>query len=89
MEARAVDVKVVEPAAAHETTEVRSTVVAPRADPQPARPSGRRPSRAVARPIALNRDDEYRFIRADLNRLLITASALLLVMVVLLFVVDR
>ena len=55
----------------------------------PTRTITRRQPRPVARPIALNRADEYRFIRADLNRLLVTASALLLVMLALLVVVER
>ncbi len=88
MEARAA-VKVVEPVVADDAPAVRPAIVASRPEAPPARPSGRRPSRAVARPIALNRADEYRFIRADLNRLLITASALLLLMLALLFVVGR
>jgi hypothetical protein len=44
--------------------------------------------RAIARPIVLTKEQEYRFIRADLRRLATTAGALFVVMIVLLFVVD-
>jgi len=44
--------------------------------------------RAVARPMVLTKEEEYRFIRADLRRLATTAGALFVVMIVLLFVVD-
>jgi hypothetical protein len=44
--------------------------------------------RPVARPVALTRDEEYRYIRDDLYRLLITAGALVVVMLVLLVVVE-
>lgn len=54
--------------------------------------AGRRPvaaaKRAVARPIMLTKEQEYRFIRSDLRRLATTAGALFVVMIVLLFVVD-
>ena len=45
-------------------------------------------TRAVARPIALTREEEYRFIRSDLNRLLVTAGALLAFMLVLLVMIE-
>lgn len=45
-------------------------------------------ARVVARPVALSRAEEYRYIRADLNRLLITAGGLLVLMIALLFVVE-
>ena len=48
-------------------------------------PSGRR-SRPVARPIALSREDEYRYIRSDLNRLALTAGGLLAMMILLLII---
>ena len=48
-------------------------------------PSGRR-SRPVARPIALSREDEYRYIRSDLNRLALTARGLLAMMILLLII---
>jgi hypothetical protein len=44
--------------------------------------------RAIARPIVLTKEQEYRFIRSDLRRLATTAGALFVVMIVLLFVVD-
>lgn len=44
--------------------------------------------RAVARPLVLTKEQEYRFIRSDLRRLGTTAGALFVVMIVLLFVVD-
>jgi len=52
-----------------------------------ARPTGTR-VRAVARPIALTRQQEYRFIRNDMRRMILTASALILLMIALLFVVE-
>ena len=53
------------------------------------RPSTRARNRAVARPLALTRSEEYRYIRADLQRLLVTAGALLVIMVVLLYIFER
>ena len=44
--------------------------------------------RAVARPIALSRQQEYRFIRSDMRRMILTASALIVLMIVLLFLVE-
>jgi hypothetical protein len=44
--------------------------------------------RAVARPLALTKEQEYRFIRLDLHRLVIIAGSLFVVMIALLFVVD-
>lgn len=44
--------------------------------------------RLEARPLAIPREQEYRFIRADLRRLLATASVLLVVMLLLLLLVD-
>ena len=44
--------------------------------------------RAVARPITLTREQEYRFIRGDMRRLLMTASALVVLMIVLLFLIE-
>jgi len=40
----------------------------------------------VARPIALSREDEYRYIRSDLNRLALTAGGLLAMMILLLII---
>lgn len=45
-------------------------------------------TRAAERPVALTRSEEYRFIRADLHRLLITASLLGALMIALLFVLE-
>jgi hypothetical protein len=56
-----------------------------------ARPADRARGRArpvVARPAALSREEEYRYIRGDLNRLLVTAGALFVLMMVLLVVVE-
>jgi hypothetical protein len=44
--------------------------------------------RPVARVKVLSREDEYAYIRADMRRLIITASILLVVMIVLLFVLE-
>lgn len=44
--------------------------------------------RAAERPTDLTRSQEYRYIRADLRRLLITAAALLVVMLALLVVIE-
>jgi hypothetical protein len=44
--------------------------------------------RTIARPVVLSKVQEYRFIRADLRRLLITAGSLFVLMVALLFVID-
>lgn len=44
--------------------------------------------RVVARPVMLTKDQEYRFIRSDLRRLLMTAGGLFVIMIVLLFIVD-
>jgi len=44
--------------------------------------------REANRPIAIPREQEYRFIRADLRRLVITATALLVFMLLLLALVD-
>lgn len=42
----------------------------------------------VARPVLLTRAQEYAFIRGDMRRLIITASALFVLMVIFLFVFD-
>jgi len=66
-----------------------------RSAPAPAAPSrrrgaGERTRRAVINPAApaVTREQEYAFIRADMRRLLITAGAVVVVMVALLFVVE-
>lgn len=55
--------------------------------------TGRRERRATermtARPFVISREQEYRYIRKDLQRLLITAAALLVVMIVLLVILER
>ncbi len=49
-----------------------------------------RPStvRATARPMVLSREQEYRYIRKDLQRLLVTAGVLLVIMIALLLVLG-
>jgi len=44
--------------------------------------------RAIARPIVLTKEQEYRFIRTDLRRLVITAGSLLVLMLLLLLIVE-
>jgi hypothetical protein len=44
--------------------------------------------RAIARPMVLSKEQEYRFIRTDLRRLILTAGSLFVLMVALLFIVD-
>jgi hypothetical protein len=44
--------------------------------------------RPVARPRVLTRSEEYAYIKADMRRLIITASVLFVVMIILLFVLD-
>ncbi len=50
--------------------------------------SSRLIKKAVAKPVLLTRTEEMRYVRADLKRLAITASALFAVMIVLLFIVE-
>ena len=45
-------------------------------------------TRVVTRPVTLTREEEYRAIRSDLNRLLVTAGSLLAVMLLLLVVIE-
>lgn len=52
------------------------------------RSSTRSHGRPVERPTALTRNQEYRYIRADLRRLLITAAALLAAMLLLLALIE-
>ena len=54
---------------------------------RPRDPASRRP-RPVARATTLTRAEEYGYIRSDLNRLLVTATALLALMIVLLVVLE-
>ena len=51
--------------------------------------SSRLIKRPVAKPVLLTRAQEFRYVRADLRRLAITASSLFAVMIVLLFIVER
>lgn len=46
-------------------------------------------ARVVARPIALSRGEEYRHVRNDLRRLLVTGGSLLAFMLVLLAIIER
>lgn len=50
--------------------------------------AGRGRAVASARPATISRQEEYRYIRQDLRRLLLTAGGLLVVMLVLLAVLD-
>lgn len=54
----------------------------------PTRSRVRAQTRPTARPAALSRAEEYRFIRSDLRRLLITAGTLGVLMLALLLVLD-
>jgi len=87
MERRAAESRVVAPAAA--PSDASATLVDER--PAPAnrvRGTSQPRARAAARPVVLTREQEYRYIRADLNRLLVTAGSLLVVMIVLLFLIE-
>ena len=44
--------------------------------------------RAVARPVVVSREQEYRYIRNDMRRMVLTASGLLVLMIALLFLVE-
>ncbi|MGH2559319.1 MAG: hypothetical protein ACRDJH_09660 [Thermomicrobiales bacterium] len=48
----------------------------------------RRARRPSARAMVMKRDDEYRYIREDMVRLVLTASVLLVLMLTVLFVVE-
>ena len=74
---------------ATETDPGRTGDITAGADVSRVRRSGGERAQAAARPFALSRSEEYRYIRADLRRLLITAGSLLALMLVLLVVVDR
>jgi hypothetical protein len=56
----------------------------------PARRAGssRLIKKQIAKPVLLTKAEEMRYVRADLKRLAITASALFAVMIVLLFIVE-
>ena len=51
--------------------------------------SSRLIKKPVAKPVLLTKAEELRYVRADLKRLAITASALFAVMIVLLFILER
>ena len=51
--------------------------------------SSRLIKKPVAKPVLLTRAQEFRYVRADLKRLAITASSLFAVMIVLLFIIAR
>lgn len=59
---------------------------APRQSPATRRYAARR--RPVPQAFVLTRDQEFAFIRADLRRMLITASTLLVIMLALLFILG-
>jgi hypothetical protein len=44
--------------------------------------------RPIAKPIVLTKEEEYRYIRADLRRLGLTAGSLFVLMIVLLLIID-
>ncbi len=68
--------------------EAGGAAVAP-ASPRTARTTtGRSGGRVFARPVALSREEEYRFIRSDLRRMVLTAGSLLAVMLVLLVLIE-
>lgn len=76
---------------ARQTREHVPTEVAGPTEPLPVAP--RRPSRVggsrpTSRVVPLSRDEEYRYIRSDLRRLVITAGSLLAVMLGLLVIVE-
>lgn len=48
----------------------------------------RSPARTIVRPVALTRAEEYQIIRGDMQRLLITAGALFLLMITLLVIIE-
>ena len=94
MERRAAETRSVAPAVSVASEAVSAPPVERPASPARSRgPSSARGgsasrSRVVARPIVLTREEEYRHIRADMNRLLITAGSLFVLMIVLLFVIE-
>lgn len=88
MEVRAAETRIAAPIAPTEV-EVASVEGLPRRSV--AAPRGRTTGarvRAVARPIALTRQEEYRFIRNDMRRMIVTASGLIVLMIALLFLFE-
>ena len=89
MEVRAAATRVVEPVAPPAPDAPSVTATAPRTTrARTASGSGQATARAVARPVAISRDEEYRYIRSDLKRLLVTAGSLLVLMIVLLVLIE-
>lgn len=86
MEVRAAETRTpdVEPVAVSEYVDVGGAAPADSL-PRRAATAGRR---VIARPMVLTKEQEYRFIRSDLRRLGITAVALFVLMIVLLFIVE-
>jgi len=75
---------------ATEAGEAPAQVYSPRVHAPQTRVAAPRPRKgAVAKPVAISREEEYHFIHADLRRLLITAGSLLILMLVLLFFVEH
>ena len=68
--------------------DVAGPVVAaePATSARPSAISRRRP--VIAKPIVLTKEEEYRYIRADMRRLGITAGGLFVLMIALLFVLE-
>ena len=87
MEVRAAATRVAEPVAPPAADAAPVTTTEPRTT-RPRAASGRTTARVVARPVAISRDEEYRYIRSDLNRLLVTAGSLLVLMIVLLVLIE-
>ena len=74
-----------DPASATATTR---TTVRERTTPRPRMRPANAPSRVVARPVGLTRDQEYAAIKGDLVRLLLTFGVLMILMLVLLFIIE-
>jgi hypothetical protein len=78
------------PALAADASASPATATATRGASRRSEARGRTNRRATIAPAtpAITREQEYRFIRADLRRLLITAGTVLVLMLALLFVVE-
>jgi len=89
-QARAIDARarsVIVPDATTELVVEDAAPAAAESAPRTPNRTGRR-ARPASRPIVLTREEEYRFIRSDLRRLLITSGVLLLLMMVLLVLIE-
>jgi hypothetical protein len=76
--------------AAIASSEVATIPAATESRPRPTRAGRAAPvARAPAAAAVLTREQEYGFIRSDLRRLLVTSGALTVVMLLLLFLIDR